>query len=216
MRLLGSQLCPRDLIPPLASFLHLFAVLRRGKSMTSWSEMLGDGTIRGEKALGVARRLKPLHAPFPLAGGLVGVLCAVVEVVVLAMLDPREDLALRGAVAFELVRNDHPWYIGQTLEQLAKECLRRLFVPAALDENIEDVAVLVHGPPEIVPFPIDSQKYLVQMLPVARTGTLPPEGIGRLLAELVAPLADGFVGHEDPPAEQQLLDIAVAEAEAVV
>ena len=70
--------------------------------------MLGDGTIRGEKALGAARRLKPLHAPFPLAGGLVGVLCAVVEVVVLAMLDPREDRALRGAVAFELVRNDHP------------------------------------------------------------------------------------------------------------
>ena len=51
---------------------------------------------------------------------------------------------------------------------------------------------------------------------VARTGTPPPECIGILLAELVAPLADGFVGHEDPLDEQQLLDIAVAEAEAVV
>jgi len=48
---LGSHLWTYDLIPQLESFLHLFAVLRRGKAITSWSEVVGDRTIRGEKVL---------------------------------------------------------------------------------------------------------------------------------------------------------------------
>jgi hypothetical protein len=38
--------------------------------MAARSEVLGDGTIRGQETLGLSRGLKPLHAPFPLAGGL--------------------------------------------------------------------------------------------------------------------------------------------------
>jgi hypothetical protein len=51
---------------------------------------------------------------------------------------------------------------------------------------------------------------------IARPGTPTPEFIGILLAELAAPLADGFVGHDDPTGEQQLFDIAVAQAEAEI
>jgi hypothetical protein len=36
------------------------------------------------------------------------------------------------------------------------------------------------------------------------------------LAELAAPLADGFVGDDDPTGEQQLFDVPIAEAEAVI
>ena len=38
--------------------------------MSGWVEVLGDGTIRGQETLGLSWGLKPLHAPFPLAGGL--------------------------------------------------------------------------------------------------------------------------------------------------
>ena len=80
--------------------------------------------------------LAPLHTPLPLAGGVMGVLRAVIEIAVLAVLHARQDVPLGRTIACELVRDDHPWYVGQAIEELAEELLRRLFVAAALDENI--------------------------------------------------------------------------------
>jgi hypothetical protein len=52
--------------------------------MSREAEGLRNRTIGGEEALGLARRLEPLHAPLPLTGGLMGVLGAVIEIPVLA------------------------------------------------------------------------------------------------------------------------------------
>ena len=73
--------------------------------MPTRSEVLGNGAIRGEEALRMPGGLKPLHPPLPLTGGLVRILGAVVEVAVLAMCHPREDLPRRGAITVQLVRN---------------------------------------------------------------------------------------------------------------
>jgi hypothetical protein len=71
-------------------------------------EMLGNRPIRGEKPLRVSRGLESLHASFPLAGGLVGILRAIIEVAVLAVFYPGQDLPLRSAVALELISDDDP------------------------------------------------------------------------------------------------------------
>ena len=60
--------------------------------MPTWAEMLDDETIGGEKPLSVARRLEPLHTSLPLACRLVGILCAVVQIPVLAMFYSRKNL----------------------------------------------------------------------------------------------------------------------------
>jgi hypothetical protein len=52
----------------------------------------------------------------------------VVEIAMLAMLHTRENLPLGCTLAFEFIRDDHPWHIGQSLEQLAEELLRGAFV----------------------------------------------------------------------------------------
>jgi hypothetical protein len=62
--------------------------------MPSWSEVLGDGAIRRQKALRMSRRLKPLHAIFSLACGAMRVLATIIEVATLAMLNSRQNLAL--------------------------------------------------------------------------------------------------------------------------
>ena len=41
-----------------------------------------------------------MQAPLPLAGGLVRVLSAIIEIPMLTMLDPRENLALRSVGVF--------------------------------------------------------------------------------------------------------------------
>src|SRR3989442_9710296 len=66
-RRLGGPLCTRDLGPTLEAVPHLCAVRRCGQEMPPRAKVLGNRTIRGQKALGVSRRLEPLHAIFSLA-----------------------------------------------------------------------------------------------------------------------------------------------------
>src|SRR5262245_50306242 len=46
-----------------------------------------------------------------------GILRAVVEIAVLAVLHAGQDLLFRGAVAFQLVGDDHPRHVRQSLQQ---------------------------------------------------------------------------------------------------
>jgi hypothetical protein len=63
----------------------------------------------------------------------------------LAVLHARQDFPLGRAIAFELIRDDHPWHVGQALEQLAEELLRGLLIPPTLHQNFQHVAILIDG-----------------------------------------------------------------------
>lgn len=45
----------RDLLPDLEALGHLVPILRSGESVASWSEVLGNGTIRGQETLRMTR-----------------------------------------------------------------------------------------------------------------------------------------------------------------
>ena len=184
--------------------------------MTPRAKVRRNGAIRGEEPLRMARRFKPLHPPFPLARGLVGVFGPIIQIAVLAVFDTGEKLPLRGTVALELVRDDYPWDILTPFEELPKELLGRCFVAAALHQDIEHIPVLIHRPPEIVPFAVDREEDFVQMPFVTRAGAPPPQLISIRLAKLAAPLADGFVRHRDTAGKQQLFDIAITEAKTAI
>ena len=79
----------RDLLPGGESFLHLLTVYGGREEVTSRAKVLGDRAIGREEALGVTRGLESLQAPFALAGGLVRVFGAIIEVPVLAVLHAR-------------------------------------------------------------------------------------------------------------------------------
>jgi hypothetical protein len=132
-----------DFLPGIESVSHFLSVSQGRKPMPSRAEVLGDETIGRRELLGVSRRLKPLHVPLPLAGGLVGVFRTVVEIAVLPTPDTGQEFPLRCAIAFELVGDDHPWYVGQALEQLPKNFLAGILVSPTLHQDIEDMAVLI-------------------------------------------------------------------------
>jgi hypothetical protein len=56
--------------------------------VASRSEVLANGSIRRKKALGMSLRLQSLHALLPLAGRLMGVFGALVEIAMVAVLHP--------------------------------------------------------------------------------------------------------------------------------
>jgi hypothetical protein len=101
------------------------------------------------------RGFEPLHAIFALARGAMRVLTAVIEIATLAIFDSREYLAFGRAVALQFIRDDHAWDILQALEQLAKELLCGLLIAPALHQDIQDVVVLIDGPPQLMARAID-------------------------------------------------------------
>jgi hypothetical protein len=107
------------------------------EEVTSRAEVLGDGTIRREEALGVTRGLEPLHALFALACRLVGVFGAIVQVAVLPVFYARQDLPLGRPIAFQPIGDDDPWNVPASFEELAEELLGRVLVPSALHQDIE-------------------------------------------------------------------------------
>src|SRR5262249_20538682 len=195
---------------------HLFSIGRRHLLSASGAEVLGDGAIGRQKTLGMARGLEPLHPTLTLPRRPMGVFTPVIEVTTLTVFHPGQDLPLRRAIALQLIRDDDAWYVLQALEQLTKKLLGRLFVAPTLHQDVEDVIVLIHGPPQIMACAINRQKHLVQMPFVAWLGASTLEPIGVVLPKLPTPPADRFVGHRDAAFEQDLFHVAVAQGEAVV
>src|SRR5215813_1583595 len=107
--------------------------------MSSRSEMLGDRTIGSQEALRMTCGLKPLHAILALTRWPMGVLTPVIEIATLAVFDPGQYLPLGRAITLELIRDDHPWHVLQTLEQLAEKLLRRVLIASVLHENVKHV-----------------------------------------------------------------------------
>ncbi len=109
--------------------------------------MLTDRPEGRQEALGMAGRFEALQAPLTLSCGLMRVFCTVVEVATLAMLHTWQYLALSGAIAGELVGDQHAWDVGTALQELAKEPDRCSLISTTLHKDIQDVAIVIDGSP---------------------------------------------------------------------
>ena len=85
-----------------------------------------------------------------------------------------------------------------------------------LDEDIEDISVLVHSAPEILPLALDRHEELVQVPCVAQATFSPLELSCVLRTKLPRPLSDGLVGDDDAALNQEVFDISEAQTEAVI
>ena len=82
--------------------------------------------------------------------------------------------------------------------------------------EVDQVAVLVHGAPEILALTVDRDEDFVQEPRIAEStlSALQPPGV--VGAKLPAPLSNGFVRHDDASLGQQILDIPEAQTVSVV
>src|SRR5712672_1485618 len=167
--------------------------------------------MSGKEALNVPRRLEPLHDPLSSSGRLMGVFGPVNEALVLTMLDPGHDLPLGSGVALQLVGDEHTRGSTLLLEELAEQAFGGLLVAPALDENIENEAVLVDGTPEPMLLPGEADDDLIEVPFVATARRSPADPVGEFPAEFEAPLPDRLVRHRDASGRQHLLDHAQAQ-----
>jgi hypothetical protein len=138
------------------------------------------------------------HVLFSSSCGLVCVLGAMVEPLVLPMFDAWQDFTFRRTIALQFISDDDARDVVQSFEQLAEKSLSRLFVASALHEDIQDVAILIPGSPEGMLLAADRENHLIHILLVATTRAATAQFIGRGLTKCEAPLPHLFIGHDDP------------------
>ena len=172
--------------------------------------MVGDLVVRGQEPLDLARRLEALHDALSSPRRLMGVLSPIVEPFVLPVLDGGHDLPLGGGVALQLVGDQHTRCPALLLKELAEQALGRGPVATALDEDIENEAILVDGTPEPLLLACDADDDLVEVPFVATTRRPPADGLCEFLPEFQAPLPDRFMRHRDAAGGQHLLHHAQA------
>ena len=89
-------------------------------------------------------------------------------------------------------------------------------VHGARQQHVDDLTVLVDGPPQ-VPLPAsDPDEDLVHEDGVAVAAVPAPQSMRVMGPEPFAPETDRLVGDEDASPGQQILDVPVAEVEAVI
>ena len=119
-------------------------------------------------------------------------------------------------VAFQSVGNETKRITSLTFEELAKESPRRTRVSTALQENVNDVAVLIYQTPEIVALSIDCHEHFVQLPRVTETALTPLQSAGVLRSELDGPLSDCFTSHVHATLSEQIFDLTKTETESII
>ena len=141
----------------------------------------------GEKLLDLSGGFKAAHVAFALAGGLMGDLSPIIGVLRGAVMDGGEGGAAGHFIAPQLVSDESIGDVLEPLQQLAKEAFGGPCITPFLHENIEDLAVLIHGSPEIIPLPSDVDEQLVEVPGIAGPSAAVPKPLGKRLAKPQTP-----------------------------
>jgi CheY-like chemotaxis protein len=192
------------------------SLMAGAKPMSSNGEQVANDVVDREEPLGLCHRFKAPHIPLAPPGRLVGDFGPVVGVAGGVVDHRRHDDPVRGAVAPEAIGDEAVRDTAAPLEQLAKEPRGGVAIPAGLEQDVDDLAILVDSPPEILTLAANRHEEFVQMPRVA-DGPRPtpePPRVGR--TEDLAPVPDGLVRQRDAALGEEVFDVAEAEGEPVV
>jgi hypothetical protein len=85
-----------------------------------------------------------------------------------------------------------------------------------LNEDVDHISILVDSPPDIVALALYVHEEFIQV-PNVSLATIPASEVPSVPdSELATPLPDRFVGDDDSPLCQEVLNIAEAQAESVI
>ena len=87
---------------------------------------------------------------------------AIVRVLGRVMVDQRHEFPMGDTVASQLVGHQTKRFWALTLQQCANELSCRTAVPTGLNEDVDHIAALIHGAPEILSLTVDGDEDLVQ------------------------------------------------------
>src|SRR5438034_8644363 len=104
----------------------------------------------------------------------------------------------------------------QVLQQFAEKLLGGSLISLALDQNIQNIAVLINCSPQIMNAAIDPEEHFIKIPLVPRPRRSSSQVVSIKLAELEAPFSDRLIAESDTAHRHHLFNIAEAQGEAEV
>ena len=111
----------------------------------------------------------------------------------------RHDDPVRGAVAPEAIGDEATGQAAAPLQEPTKEPCGGVAIPTRLQQDLDHIAVLVAGAPEVLTLAASGQEEFVQMPRVADRLGATPELPGGGEAEGFAPVPEGPVRDRNAP-----------------
>jgi hypothetical protein len=142
-------------------------------------------------------------------GPIVGILLGIVG-------NAWQDRSTGSSIALQLVGDDPKWSLALTAQQSAKKPLGCTLIAARLQQNVDDITILVHGPPKILLLAVDSDEKFVQIPGITEASLFLLKTSGIVGSEFRAPLPDGFVRNNDSSFRQKIFNITEAQTEAMI
>ena len=128
----------------------------------------------------------------------------------------RHHGAVRRRVAAQLVRDQTARFAALSFQELPEEPFSRPAIAPRLHQDVEHVAVLVHGPPQILLPPPDLDEQLVQMPGVALAAPAVPQPPCVVEPERSTPMSNRLIRYGDTPFGEEIFDIPKTQAETMV
>jgi len=119
-------------------------------------------------------------------------------------------------IAAKLVGDQPPWLFLLAFQDLAKKALGGPGVATGLNEDIEYVAILIDGAPQIVLHTSDLDEYLIGEPRVTKPAFAALQCPPIAGPKLETPSANGLVGHLNTALGKKILDVAEAQRESVI
>jgi len=142
--------------------------------------------------------------------------CPVVLALTGAMDHGGEDLSMCSRITPKLIGDQLPGYLSLMFQSPTEEALSRSANSTLGDQNIDHVSILIDGPPMIEALALDGDEEFIDVPDVAEPSLFSPQSssIGR--TELLTPISDRLVRHNDAPLSEQVFDVAKAQGEPMV
>ena len=169
-----------------------------------------------DESLRLKDGLEPPHSSLPDPGPLMRQLGPIVRVPTGIVRSAGQQLTVGHCITSQFVRHDRSRLAAQAREQAPKEAPGGCRVSSFLKQYVDDFTILVHGPAQVPLLASYPDKNFVQEEAVTVAAVSAPQSMCVPGSELVAPEADRLVGDEDPLPSQEVLDVSMAEVEAVV
>jgi hypothetical protein len=132
-----------------------------------------------------------------------GILRAIVLPEPLLMGAGQTKVPERCSVGGELVGDQQFRREAQFPEELAHQAQRRPLVAPALNQHVEDLALMIDGAPQVHPLAGDPYDHLVEVPSLARMWAAAPQIARDHRTEFQHPTPHRFVGHVEPALGQE-------------
>jgi hypothetical protein len=121
-----------------------------------------------------------------------------------------QDRSTGSSIALQLVGDNPEWLLALTAQQSAEEPLGCTLIAARLQQNIDDIAILIHRTTQILLLAVDPDEEFVQIPGITDGSLFLFKTSGKVRSELPAPLPDGLVRNNNSAFGQKIFNITEA------